>query len=273
MKTIITESRTYVLGISLIAAAVMIMSAGSLYLQNNQAEAQEVIPTLPTTTTDERVISTTGTATTSVEPDLLIVTFGVETQEITAKESLDANTQLMNSTITAIQSVGITEDEINTSRFNIYPVYEGYEDPITQRWKQELTGYQVTNTITVETSNLNLAAEIIDSAVIAGVNRVDNVSFTLSPEKHMQLKDELIEKAIMNAKTKAENALAPLDYSITGVKAVSLSEFGMPYPPVPMFDGVFAESMALSADISTPVFSSDQDVSTTANVVFLIGSN
>ncbi|WP_316504452.1 hypothetical protein [Nitrosopumilus sp.] len=44
----------------------------------------------------------------------------------------------MNYTVTAIQSTEVTEDEISTSRFNIYPVHEGYEDPITQRWKQEL---------------------------------------------------------------------------------------------------------------------------------------
>jgi len=149
----------------------------------------------------------------------------------------------------------------------------GHEDPITKRWKQDLTGYRVTNTIIVETANLTLAADIIDGAVTAGANRVDNVSFTLSPEKHLQLKDDLIEKAIMNAQTKAENALAPLNYSITGVKAVSLSEFGG-FPPMPMFNMAFDESMERSfASSSTPVFSSDQDVSTTANVIFLIGSN
>ena len=211
-----TRSTTFVMGASFIAV-IMLISAGSIHLENNSVTAQEALP--PITNTDERLISTTGTATTSVEPDLLVVTFGVETQEITAKESFDANTQFMNSTITAIQSVGITSDEISTSRFNIYPVYDGYEDPITKRWKQELTGYQVTNTITVETSKLDLAADIIDGAVTAGVNRVDDVSFTLSPEKHMHLKDDLIEKAILNAKAKAENALSPLDYSITGVKA------------------------------------------------------
>ena len=44
---------------------------------------------------------------------------------------------------------------------------------------------------------------VIDRAVASGANRVDNVSFTLSPEKHEQIKDELIEKAILNAKAKA----------------------------------------------------------------------
>ena len=255
----------------LIAAVMMITSAGSLYLEDNQALAQEApIPS------EEKIILVTGTATTSVEPDLLVVTFGVETQEITTKQALDTNSQTMAGIMEAIRLTGITEDEISTSKFNIYPVYEGYEDPITQRWKQDLTGYQVTNTITVETFRLDLAADIVDGAVTAGANRVDNVSFTLSPEKHLQLKDELIEKAIVNAKTKAENALAPLDYSITGVKAVSLSEFGMiPSPPMPMFNMAFDESMERSSASSSsiPVFSSDQDVSTTANVIFLIGIN
>jgi len=260
-----TKPKTFV--ISAILVAIMMISVGSLYLENNKVTAQEDI-----SNTSERMISVTGTATTSVEPDLLVITFGVETQEITAKRALDTNSQTMNDIIEAIKSTQIVEDEISTSRFNIYPVYEGYEDPITKRWKQELTGYQVTNTITVETTKLDLAADVIDRAVTSGANRVDNVSFTLSPEKHLQLKDELIEKAILNAKTKAENALAPLEYSITGVKAVSLSEFGMPQPPMPMFDMAFEESFAMKS-FGTPVFSSDQDVSTKANVVFTIGSN
>ena len=83
----------------------------------------------------------------------------------------------MNEIIIAIKSAKITEDEINTSRFNIHPVYEGYEDPLTKRWKQELVGYEVTNTITVETPKLDLAADIIDLAVTSGANRVDVVNW------------------------------------------------------------------------------------------------
>ncbi len=118
---------------------------------------------------------------------------------------------------------------------------------------------------------MDLAADIIDSAVGVGANRIDSVYFTLSPEKQLQIKDDLIGKAVLNAKSKAENALAPLNHQIIGVKAVSLSEFGMP-PPMPMFRADFA--MAESAGMApTPVFSSEQDVSTTASVIFLIGSN
>lgn len=262
----VEKSKTFAIGA--ILAAVMMISAGSLYLENNTALAQKSL-----SDDYERLISVTGTAMTSIDPDLLVVTFGVETQEETAKQALDINSKTMNEIIKAIKSTKITEDEINTSRFNIHPVYEGHEDPLTKRWKQELVGYKVTNTITVETSKLDLAADIIDRAVTSGANRVDNVSFTLSPEKHEKIKDDLIEKAILNAKAKAENALEPLNYSIIGVKAVSLSEFGMPSPPpIPMFNMAYDEGFAMKSS-STSIFSSEQDVSTTANVVFTIGSN
>ena len=42
-------------------------------------------------------------------------------------------------------------------------------------------------------------------------------------------------------------------------------------PPIPYYTASYDESVALKA--STPVFSSDQEVSTTANVIFVIGSN
>ncbi|MGQ0376773.1 MAG: SIMPL domain-containing protein [Nitrososphaerota archaeon] len=254
--------------IATITAIVLVLAfAITLVPQEKQATAQETTP-FPSR---EKIISVTGTATTSVEPDLLRVQFGVETQEKTAKEALEANSSQMTAIVDAIKKLGITEDELSTSSLNIYPVYDSYEDKLTGRYTQELIGYRVSNILMVETNQLSLAADIIDSAVAAGANRVDSVYFTLSPEKQLEVNDSLLAQAVLNAKSKAEKALAPLDHKIIGVKAVSLSEFGMP-PPIPYYDAVASyEGAAFKS--STPVFSSDQEVSTTANVIFVIGSN
>ncbi len=254
--------------IATLTAIVLVLAfAITLVPQEKQATAQETTP-FPSR---EKIISVTGTATTSVEPDLLRVQFGVETQEKTAKEALEANSSQMTAIVDAIKTLGITEDELSTSSLNIYPVYDSYEDKATGRYTQELIGYRVSNILMVETTQLSLAADIIDSAVAAGANRVDSVYFTLSPEKQLEINDSLIAKAVLNAKSKAEKALAPLDHKIIGVKAVSLSEFGLP-PPIPYYDMMTPyEGAAFKS--STPVFSSDQQVSTTANVIFVIGSN
>ena len=253
---------------SLVGIVLVLAFAASLTSIDNQATAQETTP-FPSR---EKVISVTGIATTSVDPDQLVIQFGVETQEKTASAALKSNSELMNAVVDSIKGVGITEDELSTSRLNIMPIYEYYTKAEGKR-TQELVGYRVSNILMVETKSLDKAADIIDGAVAAGVNRVESVYFTLSPQRLLDIKDNLLEEAILNAKAKAENALAPLNHKIIGVKAVSLSEFGIP-PPVQFrasFDMAMAESAVMRAP--TPVFSSDQDVTTSAHVIFLIGSN
>ncbi|NDB63579.1 MAG: DUF541 domain-containing protein [Nitrosopumilaceae archaeon] len=216
----------------------------------------------------EKTISSSGQATSFVEPDRLNINFGVEVQKPTAKEALDENSDKMNEVIDAIKSAGINSDEITTSQFSIYPVYESYQEKETGIYKQKLTGYSVSNIIQVKTPKMDLASEIIDAAVGAGVNRVDNVWFSLSDKKQQQVSDDLLAEAIKNAQSKAEKALVPLNYKIIGVKYVSLD--GGYYPPPMPYYGAMDAAVAKSA---TPIFSSDQQVSASATVVFLIGSN
>ena len=111
-------------------------------------------------------------------------------------------------------------------------MYDSITDPKTGVYvRSELIGYRVSNILTVETTKLSMAGNIIDAATQAGANRVDGVSFTLSPQKQLSVQDDLIGNAVENAKAKAEKALAPLDQKIIGVKFVSLSDFGYPPPP------------------------------------------
>jgi uncharacterized protein YggE len=247
--------------VAMMAVLVVSMTMSALSIAPS-VDAQEVTP-FPSR---EKTITVTGMATASVDPDQLNINFGVETQEKTAKEALDSNSILMDKAISAIKSAGIPESDIGTSSFNIYPVYDSHEDKETGRTTQELVGYRVSNVVTVQTGKLGSAASIIDGAVNAGINKVDSVYFSLAPATQQKLKDDLLEKAVLNAKSKAEKALAPLDHSIIGVKSVSLDEFSIPMYNAPSYD-------MTSSRAPTPIFSSNQDVTTSANVVFIIGSN
>ena len=255
--------------IALVAIAALAIIASShiamMQTSENQAFAQQVIPP-----SREKTISVTGTATTSVDPDLLNIQFGVETQAKTASEAIDANNDAMNKVVDAIKRLGITDDEIRTSSFNIYPIYDSIVDPKTGVYvRSELTGYRVSNILSVKTEKLTIGGDIIDAAVQAGANRVDNVYFSLSPEKQLVVQDDLIGKAVLNAKSKAEKALDPLGQKIIGVKLVSLSDFGNPPPPI--YYGYAQADGGIAGKASAPIFQSEQDITTTANVIFLIG--
>ena len=60
----------------------------------------------------EKTVDVIGTATKSVEPDTLIIEFGVETVGQTAHQSLEENSKNMRSIINSLKTVGITNEEL-----------------------------------------------------------------------------------------------------------------------------------------------------------------
>lgn len=246
-------------------AAILIVSTAvfvSLEMSQKEAYGQQV-PVIPASR--ERTVYATGSATSSVSPDLVVVQFGVDTEAKTAQDAISSNAQMMNTVVDAIEKIGITKDEISTAGFSIYPVYEdSVPDQSTGIHKSVLTGYRTSNTLYVKSTKLSMAGDIVDTAVGAGANRVDNISFSLSPEKEQRIQDDLLSKAVLNAKSRAEKAIDPLGQKIIGVKMVTLSDFNSQPPPI------YPGAMSM-ADKSTPIFTSNQQVTTTVSVIFLIG--
>ena len=215
----------------------------------------------------ENTISVTGSAIASSTPDTLIVVLGVESEAKSASQSLSQNSDALNSVISSLTNSGVSEDDIQTSNFRIYPLYD-FSD---SKDKQILIGYRVSNILSIQTDKIDSAGSIIDSAVSSGANRVDNVSFQLSDEKIQRISDGLIADAIEDATQKAEKALVPLKQKIVGVKSVVIHDNIMSYYDSPMrasFDGLVMESSIKSA----PIMSGDEEIRTDVSVVFYISS-
>ncbi|MGH9909785.1 MAG: SIMPL domain-containing protein [Nitrososphaerales archaeon] len=239
-------------GLALVAASNFTTQNTSTRNSDSEAFAQTTIGIR------QNIISVTGTASKDIAPDQVVINFGVETQATTAAEASQKNADAMNGVVKAVKDLGITDKEISTSRFNIWPNYDTSG--------RVITGYTASNIITVKTSQLTKSSQIIDAAVSSGTNRVESIFFTLSNELDKKVRDELTADAVKDAKMKAENALAPLEKQIIGVKSVSLSEFGMPLPI--QFDRLAGK--AEGAGPQTPIFNTEQEVSTTVSVIFLI---
>ena len=213
----------------------------------------------------QNTISVSGSATASSEPDTLIVVLGVDSEAKTANESLSQNSNSLNAVISSLTNSGISEDDIQTSNFRIYPLYD-FSD---SKDKQILIGYRVSNMLSIQTDKIDSAGNVIDIAVSSGANRVDNISFQLSDEKSQKISDDLISNAILDATQKAEKALVPLKQQIVGVKSVIIHDNVMPFYDSPMrssFGGMAMESSMKSA----PIMSGDEEIRTDVSVVFYI---
>ena len=216
----------------------------------------------------ENTISVTGSASSSSPPDTLIIVLGVESEAKSASESLSQNSNALNSVISSLNNSGIPEDEIQTSNFNIYPIYDSIKDS-NGNYQQILIGYRVSNILSIQTEKIESAGNIIDIAVSSGANRVDNVSFQLSDAKLQRISDDLISDAIKDAKQKAQKAVHPLEQKIVGVKSIILHDNLMPYYDSPMrtsFDGMAMKSSMEYA----PIISGDEEITTSVSVVFYI---
>lgn len=169
---------------------------------------------------DAKVITTTGDSETKVAPDRVMVSLSVETQAATAEESQQENSRVSNLVMAVLGEI-VPAGDIQTTQLSVYPVTE--YDPRTGEIRQD--GYRTVHTIVVKTAQTSDAGSIIDGAVDAGANRVDQVSFYLSEEKEGQVKSGILSSAASEAKSKAASIADGVGARIIGIRSVSESSF------------------------------------------------
>ena len=211
-------------------------------------------------------VSVYGSAETTLDADRLVINLGVSTIKDTAADALAENSILLGRAIEAILSVGVSAEDISTAHISLYPRYGSDWDPETGESISRLIGYEVSNTISVDTAQIDKAADIIDGAVGAGINRVESVSFGVSQERKSETLNGLMSDAMDDAMDKAALILAPLNYHITGIESISAGE-------TDLVQNLFADTgLALAGAFGAPpVFAHDQKISVTVAVKFYAG--
>lgn len=218
-----------------------------------------------TTVIDNKTLFVTGSATTQTKPDKVTVSLGVETTNAKAKTALAANSELMNKIMNALKIAGVSENETSTSSFTITP----NRDYTIDKDLGKLVGFTVSNSIQIDSYNVNDSSEWIDISVASGANNVNNIYFTVSDKKLEGIKNELLKEAIGNAREKADIAASALGLEITGIKTINIDQ-ATPFLTGPMPYGV--ESLKSdAASLATPIIAGEQDISMTVSIVFLLG--
>lgn len=169
----------------------------------------------------QRLISVTGDATVSVKPDMATLSLGVETNGATAQAAQRDNATKMSAVVAALKDAGIAADDIQTSNFSLYPVYESQYDKtrVDPNPKQVLTGYRCGNTVTAKVKVIARVGTVIDMAVGAGATNVNGISFDVqNPE---QYKNDALTAAVKNARAKADVMAGAAGVTITGIKTIS----------------------------------------------------
>lgn len=167
----------------------------------------------------QRVISVSGTASVSVMPDKADIFVKIASLEDRAADAQRVNAESTTRVIAALEKAGVTEEDIETSSFRLYPKQKWDEDEETY----EIVGYEVIHILKVETLNVKEVGDVVDKAVEAGADGVDSVSFSLTKERYKDVTAQALEAASLDAQNKSKAISERLDVRVGKISRISES--------------------------------------------------
>lgn len=169
-------------------------------------------------------ITVSGEGQVRTTPDIMTMSIGIEVEERTVAEARSAAADAATSLIDSLKSNGIAEKDIQTTSVSIYPRYT-----YPQNDQPRIIGYTAANQLTVKVRDLDRAGEVIDEAVGAAGDaaRLQGISFGV--DDPAPLLKEAREKAVADAKSRAEAYARAAGVNVGAV--LSISETTASYIP------------------------------------------
>jgi uncharacterized protein YggE len=225
-------------------------------------------PSMPAT------INVSGDGEVFVKPDIAELSFSVTKEAKTVADAQKASAEKINEIMAYLKEAGIdTEKDVKTENYNLNPKYEwqrsamstmcvnGYCPP---EGKQVLTGYEVSQTISVKIRKIDDAGKILVGVGDKGATNISGVSFSV--DKKDAIEANAREKAIQDAEEKAKVLAKSLGVKITRI--VSFSESGA--SPMYYRGGMMEASMLKSADIAPSIPTGENKFTSNVNIVYEI---
>lgn len=203
-----------------------------------------------------RTLSMSGHGEVQAAPDQAQVTAGVTTAAPTAAAALSANTARMKTVFAALEKMGVPERNIQTVNFSVSPQYTNGADNQPPR----LTGYQVSNDVSLRLDNVGRLGAALDALVGAGANQMNGISFSIRDPA--PLLDKARADAVANARARAQTYARAAGVTLGPI--LSISEGGGDAPR-PLYKAVM-----MSAARAVPVAAGEESVTADVAMVWEI---
>ena len=211
-------------------------------------------PDIAEAATSSGRITVNGMGEVRVQPNIAFVSIGYTNQHTDSSTAQSSNNTRMEQIIAAVRSMGIPENDIQTSHFDIFPQFDHSND-------NRITGYTVTNMVQIIVRDIDRTGEIIDRAVSEGANAGGNIQFTIADSGPYY--KEAMDQAIRHAQSKADAIGNSLQVSISRPREVI--EVGGNFVPV-NFAGTML--MGTRTESAMPVQAGELTVRADIQVIF-----
>jgi uncharacterized protein len=204
---------------------------------------------------NDRWVEVRGEGSVSAAPDFARVTLGVTSTGRTAGEAMQANAKAANVLVSLIKAEGVTD--IQTSEVSISPMFS--QSSPGQATAPTITGYSVSNNVTVMVRDIPRIGALLDRVVAGGANSIYGISF--GHNNASALLDKARPIAVADARRKAE-IYAGAGGARIG-RLMVLTEEGGPSSPV-----AFSRAYAAGAAPPTPIEAGEDKLTVTVSARF-----
>jgi uncharacterized protein len=167
----------------------------------------------------ERTITVSAEGKVTATPDIAMTTMGMVATGKTVASAQAENTKVMNRLINELKNIGVASEDIQTQNYNIYPQYNYNQDE-----GRRLTGYQVSQNVSIKIRDLDKANQVLALAGDVGANSVSGLSFTIDDRE--VYKQQARELALKKAGEKAKALSKSLGVRFVGIVSYNEADGG-----------------------------------------------
>ena len=208
-------------------------------------------------TTNDRWVEVSGEGAVTAAPDFARLTLGVTSTGKNAGEAMAANAKAANALVSLIKAEGVGGADIQTSDVSISPIFA--QSLPGQTSAPTITGYGVSNNVTVIVRDIPRLGPLIDKAVAAGANSIYGIGF--GHNDLSALLDKARPLAVADAKRKAE-IYASAGGATIGRLMVLTEEAQLPRPVA------FSRAYTTAAAAPTPIEAGEDKLTVTVTARF-----
>jgi uncharacterized protein len=173
-----------------------------------------------------RSVSVSGGGEVAAEPDLAHVTLGVEARRPTMAEARAEVARTVDRVLALTRDLRIDPKLVNATRIQVQPEYSWNE----KDRQRVLLGYLVSRQVQVEVRDLEQLGPLLERAVDAGVNQVNDP--VLDSSRRASLERAALAKAVEDARLNAETLAKAAGVRLGPVRMLNGASST---PPVPMY--------------------------------------
>ena len=143
-------------------------------------------------------ITVQGEAKLAMAPDLVLITIGVRTQAIQAREAARLNAEQMNKVLASLKAKLGPKDQVRTTGYRLNPRQKW--DPKSK--ENKFLGFEASNQVLVKSRNVDDVSALLDAVIEAGANQIHGIQFDM--QQAQSIKREVQALAFADAKAQAD---------------------------------------------------------------------